>query len=75
MTRHTCQLNESNGFVCEPCDQKRERAVTEFDREHLPNLRALLKDMRLCRGAQDRIEDELLEAYVNARMEETNDDS
>ena len=70
MTRHRCVLNDSNGFVCDVCDRKRERAVTEFDRDYLPNLRALLKEMRLCRGAQDRIEETVLDAYVEARMED-----
>ena len=71
MTRHTCQLNDSNGFVCGPCERKRERAVTEFDREHLPKLRVLLKVMRLHHATRDRFLDDLLDAYVDARMEET----
>ena len=70
MTRHRCVLNDSNGFVCDVCETRRERAVTEFDRDYLPKLRALLKEMRLCRGAQDRIEETVLDAYVEARMED-----
>lgn len=70
MTRHRCVLNDSNGFSCNVCENRLERAEMEFDRDYLPKLSALLKEMRLCRGAQDRIEDELLEAYVNARMED-----
>lgn len=75
MTRHRCVLNESNGFVCGPCDRKHEGIVMEFDRDHLPKLRVLLKDMRLPDAIRDRFLNELLTAYVDARMEETNDES
>ena len=75
MTRHRCVLNDSNGFVCDVCETRRERAVTEFDRDYLPKLRALLKDMRLSEVTREHHEENLLDAYLEARMEETNDDS
>lgn len=75
MTRHRCVLNDSNGFSCDVCDRKREKAMMDFDADYLPVLRMLLKDMRLRPVAQNRFEDTLLDAYVEARMEETNDDS
>ena len=70
MTSHRCVLNDSNGFSCNVCENRLERAEMEFDRDYLPKLRALLKEMRLCRGAQDRIEETVLDAYVEARMED-----
>lgn len=70
MTRHRCVLNDSNGFVCDVCDRKREKAMMDFDADYLPKLRALLKEMRLLPGTHGRFEDKLLDYYVEARMED-----
>lgn len=73
MTRHTCQLNDSNGFVCGPCDRKRERFTTEFIHDYTPKLRFLLNDLRLHPATRDLFMDNLLDAYVDARMEDGDD--
>ncbi len=73
MTRHRCVLNDSNGFSCNVCENRRERAEMEFDRDYLPKLRALLKEMRLLPGTHGRFEDKLLDYYVEARMEDGDD--
>lgn len=70
MTRHTCQLNEDNGFICDVCDRKRERAVTDFDRWFRHDLSDTFRDMRLPEATRDCFLDELLDAYVDARMED-----
>lgn len=74
MTRHRCVLNDSNGFSCNVCENRLERAEMEFDRDYLPKLVDSLNDLRLPLAARDRFLDELLTAYVDARMEETNDE-